>query len=70
MYESVNKIYPFFFHNIFETLASVHHHDTRQASKGDIFMTYKNSLQYGLRSVRYAGAKSWNSITDVNKQSP
>ena len=69
VYESVNKISPFFFHNFSETLASVHHHDTRQASKGDIFMTRKNTLQYG-RSVRYAGAKSQKRITDVIKQSP
>ena len=33
-------------------------------------MTRKNSLQYGLRSARRAGAKSWNSIPDVIKQSP
>ena len=33
MYESVNKISPFFFHNIFETLTSVHHYDIRQPSK-------------------------------------
>ena len=47
-----------FFHNFFETLTDVHHYGTRQASKGDIFMTRKNTLQSGLRSVRYAGAKS------------
>ena len=70
VYESVNKISPFFFHNFFETLTAVHHYGTRQASKGDIFMTRKNTLQYGLRSVRCAGAKSWNSIPDVIKQSP
>ena len=28
-------------------------------------MTRENSLQYGLRSIRYAGAKSWNSIPDI-----
>ena len=28
-----------------------------EASKDDIFMSCKNTLQYGLRSVRYAGAK-------------
>ena len=58
------------FHNYFETLTAVHQYDTRQASKGDMFMPRKNMLQYGLRSVRYTGAKSWNSISDVIKQSP
>ena len=44
--------------------------DTKQASRDDIFMTRKNTLQYGLRSVRFAGAKSWNSISDDIKKSP
>ena len=30
-------------------------------------MTQENILQYGLRSVRYAGAKSWNKISCVIK---
>ena len=68
MYESVNKIFPLFSHNFFETLTAVQ--GTRQASKGDIFMSRKSTLQSGLRSGRYAGAKSWNSISDVIKQSP
>ena len=37
---------------------------------GDIFMTQENTLQYGLRSVRYAGAKSWNNIPFNIKQAP
>ena len=70
VYESVNRISPFFFHNFIETLAAVHHYGTKQASKDDIFMTRRNTLQYGLRSVRYAGAKSCNSISNVIKQFP
>ena len=70
VYESVNMISPLIFHNYFETLTAVHQYDTRQASKGDMFMSCKNTLQYGLRSVRYAGAKSWNSISDVITQPP
>ena len=69
MYESVNMISPLIFHNYFEALTAVHQFDTRQASKGDMFMSRKSTLQYGLRSVRYAGAKSWNSVSDVIKQS-
>ena len=38
--------------------------------KVNIFVFRKNTLQYGLKSVRYAGAKFWNSISDVIKQSP
>ena len=69
VYESVNMISPVFFHSFFETVTVVHQYDTRQASKGDIFMTQENTLQYGLRSVRYAGAKFWNNTPRVIKQS-
>ena len=62
VYESIYKITPVCFHNFFETLASVHQYSTRQANKGDIFLTHQNTKQYGLRSVRYFGAKFWNDI--------
>ena len=70
VYESVNRLSPPYFHNFFTTLSDVHQYDTRQAREGGIFMTQPNTLQYGLRSVRYAGAKSWNSIPFNIKQSP
>ncbi len=62
VYDSVNKISPACFHNFFETLSSVHQYNTRQASKGDIFMTQENTFLYGLRYIKYAGAKAWNDI--------
>ncbi len=67
VYESVNKISPSVFHNVFEILSHAHQHDKRQARKGDIFMRRHNTLQYGERYIRYTGAKSWNNII---KQSP
>ena len=70
VYESINMTSPVCFHNFFESLTSVHQYNTRQASKGDIFMTQENTLQYGLRSIRYSGAKSWNEIPYIIKQSP
>ena len=69
VYESFHLISPTFFRNFFETLSTVHQYDTRRAHKGDIFMTRKNTLQYGLRSIKYAGAKSWNDIPSKIKQS-
>ena len=68
VYESVNRISPSCFHEFFYLLSHVHQHDTRQACKCDILLTRKNTLQYGLKSVRYAGAKSWNNIPTVIKQ--
>ena len=70
VYESLNKTSPVCFQNLFDSLTSVHRYNTRQASKGDIFMTQKSTLQYGLRSIRYSGAKSWNEIQYIIKRSP
>ena len=47
VYECVNLLSPTVFHNYVDTLTSVHQYNTRQACKGDIFMTHKNTLQYG-----------------------
>ena len=69
VYESVHKISPVHFHNFFESVSSVHQHSTRQASKGDIFLPGKKSLQYDLKSVRFAGAKSWNSLPVIIRES-
>ena len=68
VYESVNEHSPSCCHEFFYLLTQVHQHDTRQARKGDVLLTCKNTLQYGLKSIRYAGAKSWNSIPHVIKQ--
>ena len=70
VYECVNKISPASFHTFFDSLATVHQYGTRQAIKGDIFLIQKNTLQYGLRSVRYCGAKCWNDIPVDIKRSP
>ena len=41
VYETVIRISPICFQNFFNTLTSVHQYDTRQATKGDIFMLRK-----------------------------
>ena len=55
VYESVNKISPVCFHNFFTFNASVHQHQTRQACRGDLYLTQKKSLQHGLKSIKYLG---------------
>ena len=70
VYESVNKISPTCFHNFFKSVASVHQYGTRQAGKDDIFLTQKNTNQYGLRSIHYHGSKCWNDIPVDIKRSP
>ena len=62
VYESVNKLSPTCFHTFFKLVEHVHQYGTRQVENYDIFLTRKNTLQYGLRSVRYCSAKTWNQI--------
>ena len=70
VYDCINKIAPPYFHSFFELVDSVHQYSTRQATNNDIFLTQMNTLQYGLRSVRYFGAKCWNDIPVEIKKSP
>ena len=58
VYESRNKLSPPIFHKLFTHLSDIHQYDTRHAHQNGIFMTQHNTLQYGLRSLRYYGAKS------------
>ena len=70
VYDCVNKSSPSCFHNLFESVTNGHQYGTRQATKNDIFLTRKNTLQYGIRSVRFFGAKSWNNIAvDIKRSS-
>ena len=62
VFDSVNKTSPTCFHDFFLLNSSVHHYSTRQASQGDLYMSRKNSLQYGLKSIRYLAAKLWNEL--------
>ena len=70
VYESVNKISPVCFHNFFTFNASVHQHQTRQACRGDLYLTQKKSLQHGLKSIKYLGCKLWNDLPLVIRNSP
>ena len=64
------KISPVCYHNFFKSVESFHQYGTRQAGKDDIFLHQINTSQYGLRSVRYNGAKCWNDIPVEIKRSP
>ena len=62
VFDSVKKNSPGCFHDFFLFNSSVHQHSTRQASQGDLFMSRRNSLQYGLKSILYLGARFWNTL--------
>ena len=62
VYKSLNGLSPSHFHDYFQLSNSVHSHETRQAARGDIFQSIRNTFLYGLRSIKYFGAKLWNGI--------
>ena len=70
VFDSVNKTSPECFHNFFVFNSSVHQYCTRQASQGDLYLTRQNSLQYGLKSLRYLGAKLWNTLPAELRNAP
>ena len=70
VFDSVNKTSPSCFHDFFLFNSSVHQYSTRQASQGDLYMSRKNSLQYGLRSIRYLGAKLRNVLPVELRNAP
>ena len=70
VFDSVNKSSPSCFHDFFLLNSCVHQYSTRQASQGDLYLFRKNSLQYGLKSIRYLGAKLWNTLPIELRNSP
>ena len=69
VYECVNKISPTYFHSFFDLVESVHQYGTWQASRNNV-LTHRNTMQYGIRSLCYCGAKMWNAIPIEVKKSP
>ena len=55
-------------HSFFDLVESVHQYGTRQASRNNILE--QKTMQYGIRSFQYCGAKMWNAITVEVKKSP
>ena len=70
VYESINKISPTCFHNFFSLSSSVHQYQTRQSSGGCLFLLQCNSQLYGIKSIRYHGAKLWNTLFMDIRNSP
>ena len=69
VYKSLNGLSPSHFQNYFQFSNTVHSHETRQAAGGDIFQSIRNTFLYGLRSMKYLGAKLWNGIPTFIKMS-
>ena len=50
------------FHDYFQLKSSVHRIGTRQATRGDLFKSIKNTTLYGLQTIQYFGSKLWNTL--------
>ena len=69
-YECVNNIAPIHFRDYFTQISEFHQYNTRSASRGDLFLVRRNTMQYGLRSICFNGVKSWNTIPSNIRNSP
>ena len=62
VYKSIKKLSPSCFHNYFTPDSSVHRFGTRQATRGDLFKSFKNTTVYGLQTIQVFGSKLWNTL--------
>ena len=69
MYDCQNHLAPTHFHSYFTLIFEVHGYNTRLASRGDLFLTRKTTLQYGIRSIQYSGARLWKSVPILIRES-
>ena len=61
-YECINNIFHVYFLNYFNKILNIHQISTRQAFRGDLFVEHRNTIQYGIHSVHYFGARIWNHL--------
>ena len=54
VYKSIDKLSPSCFHDYFQPNSSVHRIGTRQATRGDLFKSFKNTTLYGLQTEESA----------------
>ena len=69
VYDCLNKTAPVFLHDYFTPSSERHTFNTRLASRGDIFLEWKNTFQYGIRSIEYNGARLWNILPVALRES-
>ena len=62
VYKSIKKLSPSCFHDYFQPNSSVHRIGTRQATRGDLFKSFKNTTLCGLQTIQFFGSKLWNTI--------
>ena len=62
VYKCINKLSPNCFHNYFTRNSSLHIFGTRQATRADLFKSFKNTTLYGFQKIQYFGSKLCNTL--------
>ena len=62
VYKSINKLSPPYFYGYFQPNSAIHKIATRQATRGDLFKSFRNTTLYGLQTIQYYGSKLWNTL--------
>ena len=62
VFNCVRYLGPDHFNSYFQKNSIIHHYNTRQASREDLFLFRRNTDHFGLKSIQFFGAKLWNTI--------
>ena len=62
VFNCVRNLGPDHFNSYFQKNSTIHHCNTRQASREDLFLFRRNTDHFGLKSIQFFGAKLWNTI--------
>ena len=56
------------FHNYFTDVSKMHQYLTRQSDVGNLYIPHRNTTQYGLVSISFAGTSLLNTLSnDIRK---
>ena len=70
VYTMVYKAQTKLFNSYFTPLSSIHDHVTRKSAKGDLYVSQINTIQYGKRTAKFAGAILQNGLLNTIRDSP
>ena len=70
VYECINNISPVHFQNYFNKIFNIHQISTRHAVRACLFAEHRSTIQYGIRSIQYLGARIWNDLPLLIRNSP
>ena len=69
VFESVNNICLLQSVINFLRASEIHSHNTRFANSGNLFVNYARTNRYGIKALKYAGARVWVTIPTNIKES-